>query len=61
LYLSVVCTMNPYTLSDTYSGVEGTHAKVYDIPPLTDRQIKANSVFERVSPYIVLSMNETSN
>ncbi|XP_062569726.1 proto-oncogene tyrosine-protein kinase LCK-like [Saccostrea cucullata] len=42
-----------YTLYDTYSGVEGTHAKVYEIPPLTERQIKANSVFERILlPYL---------
>ncbi|XP_048760860.2 uncharacterized protein LOC125670011 isoform X2 [Ostrea edulis] len=39
-----------YSTYDTYSGVEGTHAKVYDIPPLTERQIKPNSVFERGIP-----------
>ncbi|XP_048764539.2 uncharacterized protein LOC125672347 isoform X2 [Ostrea edulis] len=39
-----------YSTYDTYSGVEGTHAKVYDIPSLTERQIKANSVFERGIP-----------
>ncbi|XP_056018425.1 uncharacterized protein LOC125672350 isoform X2 [Ostrea edulis] len=39
-----------YSTYDTYSGVEGTHAKVYDIPPLTERQIKVNSVFERGIP-----------
>ncbi|XP_056018429.1 uncharacterized protein LOC130054076 [Ostrea edulis] len=39
-----------YSTYDTYFGVEGTHAKVYDIPSLTQRQIKANSVFERGIP-----------
>jgi hypothetical protein len=39
-------------LPDTYSGVEGKFEKVYDTPDLTQRQIKANSVFERVSHLI---------
>ena len=33
---------------DTYSGVEGSSTKIYDIPPLSECQIKANSIFERV-------------
>ncbi|XP_062579234.1 uncharacterized protein LOC134241172 [Saccostrea cucullata] len=47
-----------YTLYDTYSGVEGTHAKVYEIPPLTERQIKANSVFERGIPKSIRRFRE---
>ncbi|XP_065921941.1 uncharacterized protein [Magallana gigas] len=39
---------NSYSLYDTYSRVEGSRTKIYDIPPLTERQKQANSVFERV-------------
>ncbi|XP_048759383.2 uncharacterized protein LOC125668981 [Ostrea edulis] len=47
-----------YSTYDTYSGVEGTHAKVYDIPSLTERQIKANSVFERGIPLSIQRYRE---
>lgn len=43
------CISSFFFLSlDTYSRVEGSRTKIYDIPPLTERQKQANSVFERV-------------
>ena len=50
----VLCIEQKYYIlldlsTDTYSGLEGSHAKTYDIPPLTERQIQANSKFKRVS------------
>nr|XP_022316810.1 fibroblast growth factor receptor 2-like [Crassostrea virginica] len=38
------------TLYDTYSGVESSSTKTYGIPPLSECQIKANSIFERGIP-----------
>ncbi|XP_078318841.1 uncharacterized protein LOC111119242 [Crassostrea virginica] len=35
---------------DTYSGVEGCRTTQYEIPRLTERQIKAKSIFERGLP-----------
>lgn len=46
--------------TDTYTGAEGTRTKKYDIPPLTERQKQANSVFERVSDnFFLLFFNLT--
>ncbi|XP_061187066.1 uncharacterized protein LOC133195224 [Saccostrea echinata] len=47
-----------YNVYDTYSGIEGTHAKVYDIPPLTNLQMKADSKFARGIPKTIRKYRE---
>nr|XP_022314940.1 uncharacterized protein LOC111119241 isoform X2 [Crassostrea virginica] len=43
---------------DTDSGVEGCSTTQYEIPRLTERQIKANSIFERGIPLSIQSYRE---